>query len=109
MSTTTDTIIWGTPYDLSAVAQDDAGDPITMDGTWSAACRISKGRIGGEKLIDVSMSISEGAAVGSIETSGPEWAPGVYYYDIRLTDGDGTDYWTAPVKLVLTNRNTPPS
>jgi len=109
MSTTTDTITWGSSYDLSAVAQDDAGDPITLDGTWSAACRVSKGRVGGEKLIDVPMSISGGAASCSIDTTGPEWKPGVYYYDIRLTDSDGNNYWASPVKLVLTNRNTPPS
>lgn len=107
MATTTDEIIWGETYDISVSAQDTAGDPITLDGTWSAACRITEDRIGGDVIANPTMTIADGIATTTLDTGDEEWSHGIYYYDIRLTDSDGHDYWTSPVRLILANRNTP--
>lgn len=105
----TDEITWGESYDIAAQAGDAAGEPITMDGTWSAALRITRQLLGGETVVDLPMPIVDGAAQISLDTGEEGWAPGTYIYDTRLTDPDGYDYWSEPVKLVLRNRNTPPS
>ena len=104
---TADTITWGETYDISLAAQDAVGAAITLDGTWSAACRITKNKVGGEVIANPAMTIAAGVATCQIDTGDAGWAAGVFYYDIRLTDADGNDYWTAPIKLTLTNRNTP--
>jgi hypothetical protein len=53
------------------------------------------------------MTIAAGVATTTIDTGNAEFCYGTYYYDIRLTDADGHDYWTSPVRLILANRNTP--
>jgi len=105
----TDTIVWGETYDLSIAAQDANEDPITLDGTWSVACRITSGQVGGTLVLEPTLTIAAGVATGSIDTGDSEWSPGDYYYDVRLTDPDGDDYWTEPVHLKILNRNTPAS
>jgi len=107
MAITTDEIVWGETYDISVSAQDTAGDPITLDGTWSAACRITEDRIGGDVILNPTMTIADGVATTTLDTGDEEWSHGIYYYDIRLTDADGHDYWTSPVRLILANRNSP--
>ena len=102
----TDTIVHGETYDISVAAQDENDDPIVLDGTWSAACRITKGSIGGTILMEPVMTIAAGVATTSLDTGDPEWSPIIYYFDIRLTDAAGDDFWTEPIQLTLTPRNT---
>jgi hypothetical protein len=107
MAITTDEIVWGETYDISISAQDTGGNSITLDGTWSAACRITEDHVGGDIVLNPTMTIAAGVATTSIDTGNAEFLSGVYYYDIRLTDAAGHDYWTSPVRLILANRNTP--
>lgn len=107
MAITTDEIVWGETYDLSVSAKDVDDLTITLDGTWSAACRITKDKIGGDVILNPTMTIADGVATTEIDTGDPEWCAGTFYYDIRLTDSDGNDYWSSPVRLILANRNTP--
>jgi len=67
------------------------------------------GVIGGTIIATPVMVISSGTASVTLDTGDSQWAPGVYYYDVRLTDPDGNDYWTEPVRLTLLERNTPAS
>lgn len=105
----TDTIKHGETYDLNITAEDADGVAITLDGTWEAACRVTKNKIGGVVIAEPALTFSLGAAVGSIDTRDAEWEPGTYFYDVRLTDPDGNDFWTEPVKLKVEARNTPDS
>jgi hypothetical protein len=106
---TTDTISWGETYDIALTAQDSDGAAVAIDATWAAACRITKDRIGGTIIAEPAMSIAGGQASCTLDTGDEGWGPGVYYYDIRLTDPDGNDYWTATIKLKLLDRNAPAS
>ena len=99
-----DSIYQGEAYDLSLSAQDAAGDPIVIDGTWSAAFRIVEKEIGGTELLADTMAIADGVATYSCDTSA--WSPGRYVYDMRLTNPDGDDLWTEPVALVVKKRIT---
>ena len=103
----TDSIKWGETYDIEASAQDADGNPMVLDGTWQAALRITKSTVGGTLLLDPAMTITDGKAVCSLDTGDAPWRAGTYVYDIRLTDPDGHDQWSEPVKLILENRNTP--
>lgn len=107
MAITTNEIVWGETYNISVSAQNSGGNAVTLDGTWSAACRISKDYIGGDVILNPSMTIAAGVATTSIDTGNAEFSAGTYYYDIRLTDPTGHDYWTDPVRLILANRNSP--
>jgi len=104
---TTDTITWGENYDISATAADADGVAIVIDGTWSAALRVTKTSVGGPIIAEPTMTIAAGAATCAIDTGDAPWKPGVFYYDIRFTDPDGNDFWSEQVELTLTNRNTP--
>ena len=106
---TTDTIVWGETYDISISCQESDETPITLDGTWSAACCFTSAKVGGTVIAEPTMTIAAGVATATIDTGDEEWAAGEYYYDVRLTDPDGNDYWTEPVKLRVLNRNTPAS
>jgi len=105
----TDAIKHGETYGISVAAQDADGVAIALDGTWQAACRITRDRIGGPVIAEPAMTIAGGAASCELDTGDAEWSPGTYYYDIRLTDPAGNDFWTAAVKLKLLDRNAPAS
>lgn len=107
MAITTNEIVWGETYNISVSAQNAGGNAVTLDGTWSAACRISKDFIGGDIVLNPTMAIAAGVATTSIDTGNAEFSAGTYYYDIRLTDPTSHDYWTDPVRLILANRNSP--
>ena len=104
-----DTITWGQSYDLNVAAQDTGGNPVTMTGAWSAYYRVTKDKIGGAIVAEGAMTIAAGTASATIDTAATGWAPGDYFYDCRVTDPDGYDDWTQPVKLTLEPRNSPPS
>ena len=105
----TDTIVWGETYDISIAAADADGVAIVLDETWTLACRVTSLRVGGTLVAEPTVTIAAGVGTASIDTGDDEWEAGNYYYDIRLTDPDGNDYWTEPVNLQLDNRNTPSS
>jgi hypothetical protein len=107
MAITTNEIVWGETYNISVSAKNAGGNAVTLDGTWSAACRISKDFIGGDIVLNPTMAIAAGVATTSIDTGNAEFSAGTYYYDIRLTDPTGHDYWTDPVRLIIANRNSP--
>ena len=105
----TDTIVHGETYDISIQIQDENGDPVVIDNTWSVACRVTSLSMCGSTVAEPTMTIANGGASCSIDTGESNWYPGTFYYDIRLTDPDGNDYWTEPVQLTLLKRNTPSS
>lgn len=104
-----DTIKWGETYEINATVSDANGDAITLDGTWSAVCVVTKGGVGNKVFFEPAVSIVGGAVVGEIDTGAEIWAAGTYYYDVRVTDSDGNDIWSDPVQLELETRNSPPS
>lgn len=104
-----DSIIHGETYDIAVQIQDDDGAPVVIDNTWQAACRITRQAIGGPVTAEPVMTIAAGAASCTLDTGAAEWAATTYYYDIRITDPDGNDYWTEPVRLTIQKRNTPAS
>lgn len=104
-----DTIKHGETYDINIEAQDADGVAIVLDDTWQARLRVTREKIGGEVIADVTLAIAAGVATTSLDTGDAEWRAGVYFYDACLTDDEGHDYWTQPVKLTLEARNTPAS
>lgn len=102
---TTDEITWGETYDMSVSAQDTEDGEVTLDETWSAACRITKDRVGGTLVLEPTMTIANGIASAEIDTGDSPFCAGTFWYDIRLTDASGNDFWTNPVRLILKNRN----
>lgn len=109
MAEVIDTIYWGETYEISIAAQDASEASIPLDNTWQAACAISSGRVGGPIVAEPTMTIAAGVATATIDTGEAEWSAGEFYYDIRITNPDGEDFWTDPVKLRILNRNTPAS
>jgi hypothetical protein len=104
----TDTIVHGETYAISVTAKDPDGVAMTLEGGWTAACRVCSGKVGGATVVDVTMTIAAGVASGSFD-SGAELAVGKYYMDVRITDPAGNDYWSAPCELKVSARNTPAS
>jgi hypothetical protein len=102
----TDTITWGETYDISVTVKDADGLTIALDDTYQAACRVTR-EVSGATLIDVPVVIADGMVKASIDTGDNPWKAATYYYDIRITDPDGHDYWSEPVRLTLNPRNTP--
>ncbi len=106
---TTDTIKHGETYSITVQPKDSAGDDLVMDGTWAAACRVTRVRLGGATLVDPVVTISGGSATFSVDTGDAEWEPGTYVWDVRVTDPAGDDFWTEERGLVLETRNAPAS
>lgn len=104
----TDTITWGETYDIAVTVNDGDGVAIVLDETYLAACRVSETE-GGTALVEPIMTIADGVATTTIDTGDSPWKARSYYYDIRITDPDGNDYWSEPVKLTLSKRTTPAS
>ena len=102
----TDTIVYGETYDINLTAQDSEGQDIVLDSDWSAAIRFTDCPNWTTTLLEDSMVISDGVATSTYDTGEDPWKAGILYYDIRLTDVDGNDYWTEPVKLIIKNRIT---
>jgi hypothetical protein len=104
---TSDTIKLGETYDLSVTVNDADGDPITLDGTYSAAYRVNTAiDASGTDIALAAMTIADGKATASIDTGATGWATGIYYYDVRITDPDGHDYWSETIKLNVVPRIT---
>lgn len=87
----------------------DGTDPVVMDENWLAAATVTKDKVGGTVVVNLEGSIADGAAVFEFDTSAAGWSEGIFFYDIRLTDDGGEDYWSQIVRLDVTARNTPPS
>lgn len=101
----TTTIKQGEPYDISVQAKDGAGDPIVLDGDWTAAIRFVIDRIGCAEKEAAPMVIAAGLATYSVDTE--TWATGRYVWDVRLTNVvDTEDFWTDPVTLIIEPRIT---
>lgn len=109
MAAVTKEEFWGVVINLTATVKTSAGVAVPMDSNWSAACRVTKDRIGGTVIANPVMTISGATATGTIDTSESIWEPGVYYYDFRITDNAGRKFWSNPVRLLLKNRNAPSS
>ena len=104
----TDTIVWGQTYDIEVAVQNQNGEPITLDDTYQVACRVVAA-IGGPTILEPPVTISGGKATASIDTRNSVFSAGTYHFDVRITDPDGYDDWTEPVKLTLLARITPAS
>lgn len=101
----TDRIAYGESYDLEVEARDTDGEAVILDGTWSAAYRFCKSEINGTEVQAGPMNIVGGKARADIDTGDAPFEVGVFWWDVRLTDPDGNDYWSQPVRLILENRN----
>ena len=105
-----DEIAYGETYDLSVSVKDADGDLVTLDGTYSAAYRFTDSReVGGTQIAAGSMTIADGVATASIDTGDDPWVPGIYYYDVRITDPDGNEYVSSMIQLVICNTQTLPA
>lgn len=96
-----DTIKCGETYVIPAEARDGEGNTLVMDNTWSAACRIISKKTKAIVLDQVSMPIANGKASISLDTGNAPWAPGIYLYDIRITDPDGNDSWSEQIQVTM--------
>lgn len=105
----TSTIYWGETVEISSSAETPAGASVAIDGTWSAACRVTRDAVAGKFVEDVTMTIADGVATGEIDTSTGTYRPGSYFLDVRFTAPDGRDHWSGQEVLVLETRNTPSS
>jgi len=106
MSYLEDSIVHGETYDISITPQDSNGDSVILDDSWSAAIRFSRLEDGRSEVISEDMVIADGVASISFDTGDSPWEPGVLWYDTRLTDGDGHDYWSSKIKLTINSRIT---
>ena len=104
-----DSIVHGETYAISVTALDPDGVAVTLEGGWSAACRVCSGSVGGPTVADVTMTIASGTATGSLDTAAALEHGKKYYLDVRFTDPAGNDYWSAPWVLRVKNHNTPHS
>jgi hypothetical protein len=104
-----DSINCGETYVIPAEARDDDGVTLVMDGTWSAACRIISKDTGATVLDEADMDIIAGTARLEIDTGNAPWAVGIYLYDVRITDPEGHDFWSAKIQLSLLEGITPKS
>jgi hypothetical protein len=100
-----DCAVWGEVYEMTLELQDADSVQVPMDETWSLSCGVSRKFHGTDLVAEPVMTIADGVASGEIDTAEDGWEPGVYFYDFRLTDPDGKDIWTAPVRLTLQDRN----
>jgi hypothetical protein len=100
-------IKWG-EVERITVRVTEAGEEVVLDETWAAACRVVRDK---DQCVfaDIPMTIADGVATGSIDTRGDEYSPGLYIYDVRLTDPNGDDFWTEQTRLTLSGRKTPAS
>ena len=107
---TSDEIAYGETYDLSVSVKDADGDLVTLDGTYSAKYRFTNSReAGGTEIAAGVMTIADGVATASIDTGDEAWSPGIYYYDIRITDPDGNEYVSSMIQLVICSTQTLPA
>lgn len=102
----TRTITHGATYPVRSYGR-NAGVDVPVDGTWTAAMRVSTEKISGPIFVDVPLTLVNGAFVAAIDTSLPPWKPGVYYYDIRITPPGTPPKWSEGVKLTLKPKNSP--
>lgn len=109
MTQLTDTISWGETYDIQVTITDTEGNLFPLDETWSGSCRVCEDYINGPLVLEPVMTIENEAVVGSIDTGDEPFRNGVYFYDVRVTDSDGNDYWSFPVKLIIEPRSAPKS
>lgn len=107
---TSDAIAYGESYDLSISVKDSDGAAVTLDGTYSAVYRFTDSReVGGTEIAAGSMTIADGVATASIDTGDSPWVPGLYYYDIRITDPDGNEYVSEMIQLEICVTQTQPA
>ena len=105
----TDRIYLGETYTISASGQDENGAAFAIPGTWEVKARIMADTYNGDVVADLTLAIANGVASVSMDTGNSPFAAGIYFYDIRITDADGNDFWSDMVKLVITTRITPQS
>lgn len=105
-----DEIAYGETYDLSVTVKDADGDLVTLDETYTAVYRFTNSReTGGTQVAAGSMTIADGAATASVDTGDEGWSPGIYYYDVRITDPDGNEYVSEMIQLAICNTQTQPA
>lgn len=104
-----DQLRWGESCDLSITAQDADGNVITLDETWSGKYRVLTGNGSGTEIEAGALVIANGVATATIDTGAVGWAPGIYYYDVRLTDADGYEYPSETVRLRVVATQTEPN
>ena len=104
-----DQIRWGESYDLSITAQDADGNAIALDETWSGKYRVLTGNGSGTEIEAGALAIADGVATATIDTGAGQWIPGIYYYDVRLTDPDGYEYPSETVRLRVVATQTEPN
>lgn len=116
-----DSIKWGKLLTRRIAGQDADGAYFAITAEWAGAWRIVTQLPEGGDLPDGgdlddgaqiaagALDIADGLASFTVDTSAAGWAPGHYYYDVRLTDPDGVDWWSDIVHLELLPRITAPS
>ena len=103
---TTDYLKKGSTLNINVSALDADGALVDLTG-YTAAMRICRDCVGGTTTADVELSITDNVITGSYDTESLE--PNDFYYDIRMTDEAGNDYFSDPVKMVIMSTNTPAS
>jgi len=104
-----DTIAYGESYDLSVVVEGLDPDVFALDDTYLVKYRFTDSRVPGTEFAAGTMTIADGAATATIDTGDDPWTPGIYYYDIRITDPDGHEYVSQVIELVITATQTQPA
>lgn len=105
---TTDTITIGSTYLVTATILDPDGVVIPITSGWQAACTVCAVKIGGLVAATIPMVIANGSVSGKLDTDST-LVTGRYYYDVRVTDPAGVDYWTDAICLNLITHSTPPA
>lgn len=105
----TDQVRWGENYDISVTAQNADGDQITLDETWSGKYRVLNQNGAGTKIEAGPLVIADGVATATIDTGEVGWSPGIYFWDVRLTDADGYEYPSETVRLTVVATQTEPN
>lgn len=101
-----DSVVYGEDYNITASPRDGNGDIIILDGSWDVDIRFSLLSNGVGEVFSSDMPIVDGEGFITIDTGDSPWYPGIFWYDIRFTNPNGSDFWSCKTKLTIKSRIT---